>query len=515
MKTLIKNGLIVDGSGNEPFIGAVLIVDGVIAEIGQMPFTTDDEMVLIDASGRLITPGFVDIHRHADYAALKDGFGEIELAQGITTAVTGACGLTPYPYTSEMSDMLMPILGEKPFTIPSFAEYRDALTARALPINIGGMLGSVSLRAAVKGFINAPFTRTEITAARALVDEALADGALGLSLGLMYQPECFSSIDEIAEIANVAAHYDSVLTAHIRGEGDTLVKSVKEAIQIAKRAGLPLEISHFKSCGTNNWNKEIFKAIKVIETAREHHDITVDFYPYHGGATMLLSLLPPDFPQADWQKPKAIYEALTKEYQGWDNYVLSLGLERIILNALTKREHRDYNGKSFMEIYLKMGIKPCELMSKLLTSEAGRVGIIIMSMSPDDVDTVAKLPYASVISDALYHEHSKTAHPRLFSAYPKIIREFVRERKVLTMPEAIRKMSAMPAERLKIRKRGLIKKGYFADLNVFAPEHIRDRSDFHKSGLIAEGMDYVFVNGMLAWENGKIAGKSGRFIASD
>jgi len=509
VKTLIQSGLIIDGSGNEPYIGDVLIVDDKISAIGKLPTNAKENAININANGRVVTPGFVDIHRHADYAVFRDNFGAIELAQGITTAITGSCGLTPYPYSPDMADTLSPVLGEKPhfLVLDSFAAYEDALSSQPLPINIGGMIGSCSIRAGVKGLDSTAFTKQEIEIAKHITDDGMAAGALGISLGIMYKPECYSTVQEMAEVSRVAAQYGGTLTAHIRGEGDSLVQSVQEVIDIAQRADLPLQISHFKCCGTENWGKGIYSAIEVINNARKNHQIGVDFYPYAGGATSLLSLLPPEFPRNLWADASALKSALLLKYENWDNYVMSLGFERIVLNSLAK--FIDYNGKNVAEICADSGECPYSVISKVLVGEEGRAGVIVMSMSSEDVDIVAKLPYASVISDALYPQNIQTAHPRTFSAFPKIIRDFVLGRQVLTIQEAIKKMTMLPAQALNIRNRGLLKPGYFADVNIFSPENLKDNSNFTQSGLLAQGVEDVIVNGKLAWTNGQVCGNYG------
>jgi N-acyl-D-amino-acid deacylase len=197
----------------------------------------------------------------------------------------------------------------------------------------------------------------------------------------MYIPEYYSTVDEIAATVNAAAKYGGILTAHIRGEGDSLPTSVNEALDIARRADMPLEISHFKCCGVDNWKKGIYEAIDIIERARRYQDVTVDFYPYCGGATTLLSLIPPDFPKNSWGNADALKNALTAKYNGWDNYIQSLGFERIILNALSSEAFAGYNGKRVADICADTGADPYELLSNVLTGEDGGAGVIVLSMS--------------------------------------------------------------------------------------------------------------------------------------
>jgi N-acyl-D-aspartate/D-glutamate deacylase len=486
-----------------------------------LPENRSDNMQIIDAAGRCVTPGFVDAHRHRDYAVFGENFGEIELAQGITTAISGACGLTPYPYKDDMEATLAPVLGKKPFEMRSFEVYKTMLKKRTLPINIGGMIGSCAVRASVKGWDMSPFSLESKRAAKKIINEAMEQGAFGVSLGLMYLPEFFSSPEEIAEIVGEAKNMGGVLTAHIRGEGDLLAASVEEAIYIARKADMPLTISHFKCCGAHNWGNGLYRAIAIIEYARKNYDVAVDFYPYNGGATTILSLIPPGFElpalitsrigmgvnvhetDTSCLTAAALKTALSRAYAGWDNYIVTIGFKHILLNSR--------NGMSITDVCSQTKQDPYKLLCEILSSEERNMGITVMSMSPEDVDTVAQLPYASVISDALYPIYNP--HPRLYAAFTKILRDFVRERRVLTLPEAIRKMTALPAERMGILNRGRIKVGYAADVNIFALDNICDNADFsQKNFSLSTGMDYVFVNGKLAWDNGRLTGYYGQVL---
>lgn len=546
-KTLIKNGWIVDGTGAAPYFGNILIVDGKIAAIsatdssesgrhgalaagaGIVPADAVSAGVQVtDAAGRLVTPGFIDIHRHLDYAVLKDGFGAAELAQGITTAVSGSCGLTPFPLRKETGEQLAALLspclgaGVRPELFGHYRDYAAYLRSVPLALNIGNLIGSGSVRIAVKGYSQSGFTQKELDEACGLVDEAMEAGALGLSMGLMYLPEYYSTKHELTALARAAARRGGVLTCHIRGEGDSLVASVAEIIGIANAAEIPLQISHFKSCGARNWHREIYRAIELIERERNRGmDIHVDFYPYTGGATTLLSLIPPKFRRASetamWNEmagpeaPASLEQALAKKHPGWDNYIDSLGMERILIAQALLAENQQYIGRTLADIR-QTGRNPYEFICSLLASEQGKVGIIVMSMSQADVDAVARLPYSLVISDALYGEGG-LAHPRLYAAFSKILRDLVAERKILGLPEAIRKMTAMPAEKLHIKDRGVIREGYYADLNIFSLEEIKDCSDFRQSGRLSEGMGLVLIGGKTVWKDRQlIDGKQGRFI---
>lgn len=290
-RILIQNGTIYDGLGGQPYQADLLVQDDRIVRIA--PGITEQADQVIDATGKVVTPGFVDIHRHHDAKPLNDPhFGEVELAQGITTAVAGNCGIsmTPRPekdadaqaYYSFEEAVMGPIGLDGPHTYP---QYLEALGKTPLPMNVSAMIGTGTVKICVKGFSDTPYTQQELDAARALIEEAMAAGAPGVSLGIMYLPECYSSTDEFAYILEPVGRYHRVITTHIRGEGDSMVQSVREVIEIARRVGCALEISHFKSCGMKNWGKDIHTAIADIEAARaQGMDVTVDFTPTRGAA---------------------------------------------------------------------------------------------------------------------------------------------------------------------------------------------------------------------------------------
>lgn len=532
-RILIKNGLIVDGTGAEPYFGDILIEGRKIKKITrkkQISSNVSQEGMSafeMDVAGKIVTPGFIDIHRHCDYAALGKDFGSIELAQGITSAITGSCGLTPFPLRDGMKEqlhnLLTPCLGEcvHDELFYNYKDYAKFLQQHELPINLGNLIGSCSVRIAVKGFMQTNYTRKEMDEAKAIIYDGMERGALGLSMGIMYYPEYYSTKEELAEIASVVAKKNGILTCHIRGEGDGLVSSVEEIIEIAKRAEVSLQISHFKSCGKNNWNKGIYEAMEHIEKERERGmDIHVDFYPYTGGATTLLSLIPPAFLrktlQETWQYMKSeaavkeLEEKLNTTYEGWDNYIISLGYDRIIITSVSLDKYKPLVGKTLAEI-IEQGNDPYRFLCEIMSEEQGKVGIIVMSMSEQDVDVVAKLPYSFVISDALYMNHGNP-HPRLYGSFPKILRDFVLERKILSLPEAVRKMTSMPADKMRLKNRGKIEKDYEADLAVFDLNKVKDNADFVNSNRISTGMDYVLVGGQIAWKDETLVKKNGIYL---
>ena len=520
MRKLIRNGLIYDGSGGKPQQLELLIEGDKIAEIGVRIERPVD--MIIDAGERVITPGFIDIHRHCDVDALYNrDFGQIELAQGLTTVIGGNCGLAPIPnrneFRHEIFEYIEPCLGKVPneMNFGQMEEYLRALEGRKLPIHVGSFVGAGTAKAAVKGYRKSACTAKELAQIVDYIKAGLAAGAAGLSMGLMYQPECYSSRKELVSMASALQSTGKVLTCHIRGEGDRLLASIKEAIEIAQTAEVPLHITHFKSIGIRNWNNNIYKAIEIIEKAQgSGQEITVDFYPYTGGATTILSLVPPQLMDERLEdflvkllltkERERFKQEMYKDNSDWDNIIDLIGWERITISSVTKAQNKKYVGKSLLEASRYASYQdPCDFIWDLIMDERGKVGVISHSMSQKDVEAIATLPYSMVISDALYG-NCDSPHPRLYGSFPKFICEYVEERKILSLETAIKKMTAQPAQLLRLKNRGVIQKGYYADLNIFHPEKLRDHGSYEDPKHLSTGMYMTLVDGEIVSQENKI-----------
>ena len=522
MKTKIYNAWIIDGSGDEGYAGELLFEDGTILAAGpEIAAETDQQ---IDADGMTICPGFVDMHRHCDAAVFRPGFGALELAQGITSIVGGNCGITLVPCRDEVRDTLYKLVGTCVGRINmdplpgSFAEYMEQLSKQALPVNLGMFTGTGTTRAYVKCFAGTPFSDAEMKQTQGLLAEALDNGALGLSMGIMYIPECFGTVEEFSRMAAPLRGTGKPLAIHIRGEGNSMVKSVREVLEIGRIADVPVHISHFKAAGANNWRKTVPEAIALIEKARESQDVTVDFYPYTGSSTSIISLVPPVFMGSDW--PAAIRTlatpaglsrfkaAMDADYNGWDNYAKMLGWERIFVSALKSRPQAA--GKSIAE--LAGNDDPTEFAARLMLEEEGRIAIISQSMCQDDIDTIAKLPYSSVISDSLYAD-TNHPHPRLYGSFPRIIREYVHERGILTEGDAVRKMTSLPAARMNLKTKGLLRPGYDADILFFNSAAFRDNATFTDPVKPATGLHRAILGGETVYQDGGLLrGNRGKIL---
>lgn len=527
MRTLLRGGQILDGTGAPMYRGDVRLNGDRIEAIGALSPLPEESIV--DVTGCIVCPAFVDMHRHMDARPFLGDDMALELRQGIATVAVGNCGFSLAPYggafANEKRENDAPILGRYPAHLRfQFPEYLNALEASEPGMNLASLIGLGTVRISLTGFSDALLSARALDDARGMLQDALDAGAAGVSAGIMYLPEYYTTRDEYRAMLTPLRGTGKPLVTHIRGEGDGLVASVREVLEIARDAECPLEISHFKSCGKQNWRREIFRAIDEIEAARAHgQDVTVDFYPYTGGSTALTTMLPPAFVKGNL--PAALKALGTREgvdefralsrlrYDNWDNYALTLGWERILLSGVCHAHNRKFCGLTVTDAAQRFGFDDAEaLAAYLMHDEAGQTSIINLSMHPDDVDAVARLPYASVISDALYAD-SDTPHPRKFGAMPRLWADFVRARHVLTPEDAIRKMTKAPAERLRLKGRGTLTAGGFADVLAFEPDAFRDCATYASPTQPAQGVRALYVNGQARIQNDALTGvPSGRLL---
>src|ERR687893_1922898 len=464
-------GRLVDGTGNPWYFGGVGIKDGKIVEVGRVK---GSGLETIDAGGRVVSPGFIDGHCHSDLMVLDDPGSEIKLQQGVTTEVVGNCGMTPAPSAPRNLDLLRtyvePVLGNtgREWRWETVEQYFDALTEAGPSENVATYGGHGTLRIAVMGFENRPASGEELDRMKGLLEEALQAGAIGLSLGLMYAPGSYTSREELAELCSVLTKCEGLLAAHIRGEGNSLIPSIEEVIWIAERSGVPLQISHLKAAGRSNWGS-VAEAMELIEEARSRGlDVTCDVYPYTAGSTSLTTLLPPwalegGVSQAlerleDSASREKIKGELREEQDDWDNLVASTGWDSVYISSLSRDEDANLAGKNILEVSESRETDPEDCMMDLLLEQDGRASIVFFHMAGSDVEQVIGWGRSLIASDSL-HDQAEKPHPRLYGTFPHILARYVREKKLLTLEEAIRKMTSFPARRFRLGKRGLIAPG--------------------------------------------------------
>ncbi|MCG8480210.1 MAG: amidohydrolase family protein [Spirochaetales bacterium] len=522
---VIQNGTIVDGTGNAPFRGDVAIAGEKIAGVAEkIPHSGKT----IDASGMVVTPGFIDIHTHSDLFLLDQHREPIKLRQGITTEIVGNCGFTPAPVAPEHEGLLRsyarPVMGEAstPFSWRGFAGYIDRIDNRTYPNHYGTLAGNGAIRIAVKGFSKSPMTEAELNLAVAYLDEALGAGAFGLSVGLMYVPENYYRSSELETLCRVVKRHDSILTAHIRGEGDSLVPSIREILDLGERAEIPVHISHLKAAGKNNWGTALDAALASIERQRHRgFDVTCDVYPYDAGSTMLSSLLPPWLLEGgnaaavarlqDRETRRRVEDELTRPGEGWDNLVRTTGWDRVLVAYSDGPYAAEVQGKNVARIAEEWGMSGDAAGLELFVSSGGNTGIVFFSMSPDDVLRVMKLEYASIISDSIFTADGQP-HPRSYGAFPRVIEHYVNGG-ALDLATAVRKMTALPAQRMGITDRGVVEAGRQADLLIFDPRAIRATATYESSRRYAEGFSHIIVRGAAAVERDNVLSTDmGRFL---
>lgn len=524
---IIKNGLIVDGSGAPAFHGDVGILNGKIAAVA--PVLNNDAKKIIDASGRCVTPGFIDIHRHADVNLFLPTFGEAELCQGLTTVINGNCGLSAVPclppYRTEILNFLQPVIGETPIqcAFSAFVEYLDAVSRHPLPLHVGMLVGNGTVRASVKGYDPTPMTEPQLTQAKALLRDAVDAGALGISLGLVYAPENCYTFDELCQVLTVAGEMDVPLVTHIRGEGDLFHESLEEVVALAKSVGAPLHISHLKCIGKRNWGHGVAHALEILDEARSAGmRVDCDAYPYTAGSTQLIQILPPDFLEGgtpeivrrlrDPECRRRLAQILPHPQPYFENLVSSIGWENIRCTSMDRPQNQAYINKSIAEIAALRGQDPCECVCDLLAEEDCNIAMVDFITCEEDIRTILRYPHTSVISDSVYPSCG-VPHPRLYGTFPRILQKYVREERILTLEEAVCKMTAKPAAVYSLPCKGLLREGFDADLVVFDLQTVGTKADYANPRQYGHGFDYVLVGGQTAVDHDHVTGaKAGRLL---
>lgn len=506
--TLIEHGKLLDGSGAPAADGSVALRAGVIAAVGRLDGAEADRV--IDAAGRIVTPGFLDIHRHGDAALFFPDYGEAEVRQGLTTVVNGNCGLSLAPMLPERKEEILrylaPITGPMPEgrEFPTLAEYFRQAAERPLALNVGELVGGGTLRAGAAGLGGGALSDGQRRQVWALLERALADGALGVSLGLGYAPECFYSTEQLIEVLAPLRGSGRVITVHMRQEGSGVEQALAEMLTVAEALETPVEISHLKAIGRKNWGKSVPRMLERIAGARERGlDVSCDVYPYTAGSTQLLHVLPPE---AQKDGLPALEKALKdpavrrdlrvrmETGEDFENIVLLAGFENILATGLRSETYRELEGKSLAEIAVCRGEDPYDSLFDLLAAEHCGPSMIDFIAEEEDLAAILRVPFTSVISDATY-PGAGLLHPRVYGMAAWLLQHFVRETGVLSLPEAVNRLTRRPADRFGLTKKGRLAPGADADLLIFDPENIRARSTYAQPRQFAAGMDWVLVGG--------------------
>ncbi len=512
---IIKGGLILDGSGAPPFRADVGVVGDTIRKVGDL--SGEQAELIVNAEGLIVAPGFIDPHNHSDLSIFTDPTAKNYVAQGVTTLVVGNCGSSPAPVTDVNREAIHELLwGEASKSVPikwsSFSEYLTELEGLRKSVNVVALVGHGTVRAAVMGCEAREATDREVREMEALVAEAMEAGAAGMSLGLMYVPGMYAGREELVRLARVVGKYGGVLATHMRNEGAGLIESVIEVISIAREAGVALEISHLKAAGRSNWGLAR-KALTLIEYyVWRGMDVSADAYPYDASSTFLSALLPGWVRAGGAEallrrlKEPGTVERLREELKAGLMGERFIKWEDVIISSSPSM--RELEGLSLIDAARELGVDLLSAVVEVLTADKGLTEVIIKAMNPEEVAEVIVHPLVAVGSDGLVMPEPRgKPHPRSYGTFPRVLGRLVRERKVMSLPEAVRKMTSLPARKFGLLDRGLIRPGMKADITVFDPIVINDTATYEEPVRKPEGVVHVIVNGEPVLMNGEHTGR--------
>jgi dihydroorotase/N-acyl-D-amino-acid deacylase len=518
---VITNGHIIDGTGSPWYSGDVGILDGHIAAIGNL--STAARKRTIDAQGKVVSPGFIDMLGQSEMSILVDPRLPSKIYQGITTEITGEGGsAAPLNDTIIATDRF----GYEHYKITpdwrTFRQYFARLEKQGMGINLASFVGATQVRRMVLGDADVQPTPEQLEKMKTLVRDAMRDGAVGVSTALMYAPAPYAKTEELIALASEASRFDGIYATHMRNESDSVLEAIDEAVRIGREAHIPVEIWHFKVAGKSNFGKMPALITRVNQARTAGVDVEADTYAYtawfnnmsafvpawahDGGETRLIERLKDPATRARISKDM---ETPSKD---WDNEWQEItGPQDVMIGVVQNPELRKFQGKRLSEVAKALNEDPKDALFDILIQDQGFTECAVFGMSEPDVALALQQPWVSVDNDAsgtspeglLGEEHP---HPRAYGAFPHILRQYVREEKKLTLEDAIRKFSALPAQRMRLTDRGVLKQGMWADVVVFDPQTVRDLATYDDPNRLSEGMQYVLVNGVPVIENGKMTG---------
>ncbi len=520
---LIKDGLIADGSGDEPFLADVAISADKISAIGS--FSESDAGSVIPAKGLVVAPGFIDAHAHSDFTLLADARAEGKILQGVTTEINGNCGMSAAPLYGKAQERREEDLRELgiPERWNTVGEYRRIIEKRGVALNFAMLAGHGNIRGSIIGYEDREPSREEYAEMKRLLEDAVMDGCFGLSTGLIYPPGIYSRTEELTDLGSVLKRYDLPYTSHMRSEGNTLLESVGEVIEIGKHAGIRVHISHIKTAGRENWHKA-GAAVSLIEDARQQRiQVSCDRYPYIASSTDLDSILPSwafeggneeELLRISHRESRSRLRAELLAMTGDSTY-----WERIIISSVSSAKNTWMEGKTLAQISEELACDEVDTVFGILTEERLRVGAIFLSMSEDNLRKFLSLPYCAVGSDSsarCFDGPTRTGkpHPRTFGTFPRFIGKYSRDERLMPLSHAVHKATMLPATIFGLKGRGLLKSGMFADITIFDPEKIKDTATFDFPFQRPSGIPYVLINGAPAvWDGHVTAARSGRMLS--
>lgn len=525
---IIRGGMVYDGTGRAPVRADVGITGDRIAAVGNLRQAT--AKTVVDAKGMAVAPGFINMLSWSTESLIIDGRSQGEIRQGVTTQIMGE-GWSMGPLNDEMKKRLVEEQGGLKFDVEwtTLAEYLKYLEKRGVSQNVASFIGATTIRIHVIGLEDKKPTPEQLEKMRQLVRQEMEAGALGIGSSLIYAPAFYATTEELIELCKVAAKYKGKYISHMRSEGNRLIEAVEELIRISREAGLPAEIYHLKAAGQSNWHK-MDKVIQMVEAARRQGlKITADMYMYPAGSTGLDAAMPPWALDGgyealfkrlqDAETRKKIKEEILTPTDKWENLYLSAGSpERVLLVEFKSEKLKPLTGKTLGEVAKMRGKDPAETIMDLVLEDRSRVGTVYFMMSEENIKKQLRLPWVSLGSDAgsMATEGvflKSSTHPRAYGNFARLLGKYVREEKVISLQEAIRRLSGLPATNLGLEGRGFLRKGMYADVVVFDPATIADRATFEKPHQYAVGVKHVFVNGVQVLKDGEHTGaKPGRAV---
>ena len=513
---LIKNGTIYDGSGRPPYTGDLGIRGDTIFAVGTFEA---ESKITIDVNGQAISPGFINMLSWANVSLIEDGRSQGDIRQGVTLEVMGE-GRSMGPLNEDMKQEMLDNQGDIKYDISwtTLGEYLQYLEDRGVSTNVTSFIGNGTVRRHVIGYDPREATSDEISEMQVLVEQAMEEGAVGISSSLLYAPSGSANTSELIALASSAAKYEGMYISHIRDEGDYLLESIDELITISREAGLAAEVYHLKASGDKNWHK-LDSAFAMIESARaDGLAITADIYTYPASSTGLHVQLP-EWARADGVD--AVIERLKDPRQRkriLDETEFELPPSRILLVGFRNPELRKHIGKRLSEVAEELGKTPKETMADLIVEDNSRIQVVYFSMSEENIAKKIRQPWVSFCSDAGSYSTEgvflkQSTHPRAYGSFIRVLGKYSRDEGLYPLEDGIRRLTSLPAQNLKLKKRGLLEPGYYADVVVFDPEKVRDNATFEAPHQYAEGVQHVFVNGIQVLKDGEHTGATpGRFV---
>jgi N-acyl-D-amino-acid deacylase len=525
--TIIRNGMVYDGNGGEPFKADIAINKDTIAFIGDLKNAhAKDE---IDAGGKAVAPGFINMMGHSEESLFQDGRAQSDIRQGVTTEIFDE--MSYGPLNEIMKEQLQRGQGDIKYNVTwnTLGEYMNTLEHKGISCNIASFVGAGTVRQYVIGEDDKAPTAQQLDSMKLLVDTAMEEGALGVTCALIYPPDNFAKTDELVALCKEASKYGGTYISHIRSEGNQLTQAVNEIITIAKESKIPVEICHLKGAGKDNWNK-VDSVIAMVETARKQGiAITANMYTYTAAATGLTSCFPPTLQDGGFGKlrvrlqdpviRKQMVKVMHTNANDWENlYYGSGGPENILLLQFKQDSLKKFTGKTVAEVARIRGTTPEETAMDLIVQDSTRVGVAYFLMNENNVQKEVALPWVSFGSDEASYAPKgvflkSNAHPRAYGCFARVIGKYTRDEKLMTLQQAIYKLAKLPATNINLKKRGVLTVGNYADIVIFDPNTVQDHATYDKPHQYATGVSDVFVNGVQVLKNNEHTGASpGRFL---